>query len=249
MAVNCVIGRQGFIGGALAKRLGDVSSVPNEETRVLYHFGSHVHPVFEQNPEYEMKRLLDDFSTLLPYCYKRGIKFVYPSSALVYERETTFSRFKKTLELLAGCYETSTLGLRIYPAYGPGEQRTVISKWCRQMLDGQRPAVYGDGKQTRDFIYIDDVIDQIVFMTSERFQHRVVDIGTGVRTSFNEIVDTINRLLGSTIKPLYVDRPSSYSEGIVCPSPLPVKVSVELGIRYVLQSMTNVYKYPELMNA
>jgi nucleoside-diphosphate-sugar epimerase len=236
-AVNsaCVIGRHGFLGGAIAKRLGQVSSFPTPETKVLFHFGSHVHPVFESNPEYLMKQTLDSFTQLLPLCQERGILFVYPSSALVYEKETQFSRFKKTLESLAACYKTRTLGLRIFPAYGPGEDRTVISQWCQMMKNGERPVVYGDGTQSRDFIFLDDVVDQILLLSElQLWTSRVADVGTGIRTSFNEIVSQINAALGTSIEPKYVDRPSSYSEGIACVSPLPVKVSIETGIRRIL---------------
>src|SRR4026209_1572324 len=120
MSRYTVIGRAGFIGSALAARLKDVSSIPTPDTRVLYHFASHTHPRFEENPHYEMKLILDSFSQLLPYCHEHGILFVYPSSALVYERDTQFSLFKKTLEHLAACYPTRTIGLRIFPVYGPG---------------------------------------------------------------------------------------------------------------------------------
>jgi nucleoside-diphosphate-sugar epimerase len=234
----CILGRHGFLGSALAARLGKVTSVPTPETRVLFHLASHTHPAFELNPEFEMKQVIDSFTQLLPWCYENGVLFVYPSSALVYEKETQFSRFKQTLESLVKCYKTATLGLRIYPAYGPGEERTVISQWCRQMAAGIRPTVYGDGNQSRDFIFIDDVVDQIRQLVSEgNFTSRVVDIGTGVRTSFNEIVQTINEELGTNLQPEYARKPTGYSDGIVCPSPLPVKVSVRQGIRKILETI------------
>lgn len=215
--------------------------MPTPETKVLFHFASHVHPVFEQNPHYEIKSVIDSFTTLLPYCYDHGIMFVYPSSALVYERDTQFKRFKKTLEQLANCYQTKTLGLRIFPTYGPGEKRTVIYQWCHAMQNGCQPVVYGDGRQTRDFIFIDDVVDQIMTLVEERcWESRLVNIGSGVKTSFNSIVEMINRQLGTDIQPKYVVRPSSYSEGIVCANPMATKVSVEDGIRKILESTSDL---------
>jgi nucleoside-diphosphate-sugar epimerase len=196
-----------------------------------------VHPVFDQNPEYEMKQQLDSFSQLLPLCGERGILFVYASSALVYEKETQFARFKLTLESLAKCYKTKTLGLRIFPAYGPGENRTVISQWCREMALGLAPKVYGDGSQSRDFIFIDDVVDQIVALTeTPRWTSSVVDIGTGITTTFNEIVARINEALGADIKPQYVQRPFHYAEGVTCPNPMHFRVAVESGIRKILSA-------------
>lgn len=230
-----MIGRKGFLGGALAARLGQVTSFPTKETKVLFHFGSHVHPTFEQNPAYLMKQAFDAFTELLPYCYQHGILFVYPSSALVYEKETQFSRFKKTLESMAQCYPAVSLGLRIFPVYGPGEERTVVSQWCRQMKRGEAPTVYGDGSQERDFIYIDDVVDQILSLIDPpSWSSRIVDIGAGNPVSFNAIVQSINKALGADLAPRYASRPSSYAEGTVCPNPLPVRVTIEDGIRRIL---------------
>lgn len=230
-----MIGCHGFIGKAMATRLGNVTTFPTDETKVLFHFGSYTHPDFEQNPEYLMQRELDDFTRLLPLCYERGIVFVYPSSALVYEKPTQFAQFKRTLESLAACYKTVTLGLRIFPAYGPGENRTVISKWCRQVLAGEQPVVYGDGTQTRDFIFIDDVVDQILSLVEKpNWTSRVVDIGTGTPTSFNEILSLIGSACGREVNPKYVARPSSYAEGIRCSDPLPWSVPVAEGIRRIL---------------
>ena len=243
MSKYCVIGRHGFIGSALAARLGDVTSFPTEDTKVLFHFGGHVHPQFELNPEFEMKRTFDEYTQLLPYCHENGILFVYPSSALVYEKETQFSRFKKTLESMAQCYKTVSLGLRIFPTYGPGENRTVISKWCREMKTGISPRVYGDGSQERAFIYIDDVIDQILFLIeSPKWSSRIIDIGSDTPISFNSIVHLINEALGTQLAPDYVGRPANYAEGAVCPNPLPAKIPIAEGIRRILKSIQTADK-------
>lgn len=242
MSKYCVLGRHGLIGGALAAKLGDVTSYPTKETKVLFHFASHTHPVFERNPEYEMKQVIQSFLELLPYCEEHGILFVYPSSALVYEKETQFARFKKTLESIAACYKTVSLGLRIFPTYGPTEKITVVSQWCRAMAAGQRPVLFGDGSQQRDFIHIDDVVEQILsLIDSPVWSSRVVDIGSGSPISFKRIIELINIQLGADLQPQCVPAPANYSAGIVCPNPLPTKVSMELGIRRILTGAINSF--------
>ncbi len=200
----------------------------------MFDFGSYRHPDFEENPEWLLDQAFQEFSRKLRYCQEHGILLVYPSSALVYEKDTQFSKFKKTLEQMASCYKTRTIGLRIFPVYGPRESGTVIAKWCRDMAQGKPPTVYGDGTQTRDFIYVDDAADQILSLVHDQWRHGVFDIGTGISTSFNSIVEMINRALGTDIQPQYVQRPSSYSAGIHCANPLPSKVSVETGIQRIL---------------
>jgi UDP-glucose 4-epimerase len=103
------------------------------------------------------------------------------------------------------------------------------------MSKGNPPYVYGDGTQSRDFIHVDDAVDQILSLVDDpKWSSRVVDIGTGVATSFNHIVGVINRTLGKTIEPIYTNLPADYSSGIVCANPLPSKVSIESGIRKIL---------------
>ena len=232
----CVLGRHGLIGGALEKKLITsghvVSSYPTKETKLLFHFGSTVHPPFEENPDYHIQEILSSFMYLLPFCRDNGIRFVYPSSALVYEKNTVFAKCKKIMELYASCYP-DTLGVRIFPVYGPGEHRTAISQWCEAMKRGERPVIYGDGTQERDFIYIDDVVDQITDLVNYEITG-IRDVGAGKPVSFNSIVATINKVLGTDLKPIYKEAPKGYSKGIVCERPGVIKVSMEEGIRKIL---------------
>jgi len=231
-----IIGRHGFIGSALAKRFKNVSSYPTKDTKILFHFGSTVHPPFEENPDYHMNEIIKSFLYLLPFCRDNNIYFVYPSSALVYEKDTTFTKCKRIMEMLASCYP-NTLGLRIFPVYGPKENRTVISQWCRGMKQGKRPVVYGDGTQQRDFVYIEDVIDQINDLAKKRVTG-IRDIGSNlVMDSFNNIIDIINSELKTNLKPKYVKKPKGYSDGIFCLNSGKCKVSLKEGIHRICQEI------------
>lgn len=233
-----IIGRNGFIGSALAKHLTEngftVTSFPTKETSILFHFGSPVHPPFEENPDYHMQEILNSFMYLLPFCRDNDIKFVYPSSALVYEeKEIAFTKCKKIMEMYASIYP-KTLGLRIFPVYGPGEKRTAISQWCEAMKKGEQPVIYGDGTQERDFIYIDDVIEQIIMLIFAEEAVGIRDVGAGKPRSFNFIVQTINKVLGKTIEPKYIKAPQNYSKGIVCQNPGVTQVSIQEGVRKII---------------
>ncbi len=234
-----IIGRHGFIGSALAKRYDPkyIKSFPTKDTKVLFHFGSPVHPPFEENPDYHMNEIIQSFLYLLPYCRDNNILFVYPSSALVYEKETNFTRCKKIMELMASCYPY-TLGLRIFPIYGPGENRTVIAKWCRQMKKGIAPlSVYGDGTQKRNFIYIDDAIDQIIELANNKTTG-IRDVGSAEKPiSFNDIIKLINMELKTNLKPKYIPKPEGYSKGIVCENPGETRFELKEGIKEVCQKI------------
>lgn len=234
-----IIGRHGFLGSALEKRLGkhnEITSYPTKKTRFLLHFGSPVHPPFEENPDYHMTEIIQSFLHLLPYCRDNDIKFIYPSSALVYEKETDFTRCKKIMELLASCYP-NTLGLRIFPVYGPGENRTIVSQWCDAMKGELRPEVYGDGSQWRDFVYIDDAVEQIITLANSKATG-IRDIATDfVPTTFNDIIKLINDELGTKLKPKYIKAPKGYSDGIGSKKPGKCSIMIDEGIRRICQKI------------
>jgi len=111
-----------------------------------------------------------------------------------------------------------TVSLRIFNAYGPGQpippsHAPVIPRFLRQALRGGSIVVFGDGTQTRDFVYIDDVVDALVAAaTAADIDRRVINVGSGQETSINELVAAIGRVTGNgAIEPIYT---SSESPGV-----------------------------------
>ena len=80
----------------------------------------------------------------------------------------------------------------------------VISKFIERVKNKKRPVIYGDGKQTRDFVSVFDVIHLIeLAMTNEKAVGGVFNCATGTPTSINELADIIIKLLGEDMKPIY----------------------------------------------
>ena len=102
-----------------------------------------------------------------------------------------------------------TCCLRLFNVYGPGQHAGsysgVISKFVRKVQRGESPVVYGDGKQTRDFMHIKDVIDACMLaMESVHTGGGPFNIGTGKPTTIRELADITIELSGKTsIKPIY----------------------------------------------
>ena len=78
-----------------------------------------------------------------------------------------------------------------------------------QMAHGQRPRIFEYGQQKRDHIYIRDVVDATIKAFSTGISG-VYNIGTGVATSFNDLVDIINSTLGTALEPIFI--PNPYTE-------------------------------------
>lgn len=92
-------------------------------------------------------------------------------------------------------------GLRQNPESG---YSGVISKFIGWMADGKSPLIYGDGKQTRDFIYVEDVVHaNMLAMKNRKIKCDIFNIATGKETSLNEIVETLNGILGTNLKANY----------------------------------------------
>ena len=233
----CILGQHGLIGSAVAKKIkeqgGTVTSNPTKDVDVVINLASPTHLKFQENVEYHMAEAIGSAQVLLPFCATNNIPYLYASSALVYEPEKKFAlrNCKLILEQMAEAYGGKTLGLRIFPVYGPGEGTTAITQWCNAMNYGERPIIYGDGTQERDFIYVDDVADNIINLIS---QTGIVDVAGGHPISFNEVVKVINEELGTSLEPTYVGAPTGYSKGVTTDKPLPTKVSIHDGIRKIL---------------
>jgi len=102
-----------------------------------------------------------------------------------------------------------TCCLRLFNVYGPRQHANsysgVISRFIRKIQRGESPVVYGDGKQTRDFIYLEDVIDACVLaIEGVRIDGGTFNVGTGKPTTIRELADIITELSGKTsLKPIY----------------------------------------------
>lgn len=102
-----------------------------------------------------------------------------------------------------------TVALRIFNAYGPGQQlpashAPVIPRFIRAALSGASLVVFGTGRQTRDFVYIDDVVNALVAAaTVPQVDRQVINVGSGRETSINELVEAIGQVLGRPLEPIY----------------------------------------------
>jgi len=107
-------------------------------------------------------------------------------------------------------WNIETVSLRIFNAYGPGQSLPaahppVIPAFLHQALKGSSIVVHGDGKQTRDYVYIDDVVDTLVAAsTAPGIDRQVINVGSGVETSVNDLVARIGAVTGRDLALLHV---------------------------------------------
>ncbi len=104
-----------------------------------------------------------------------------------------------------------SVGLRLFSVYGPNERpkgsfANVASQMVWAALEGRPFVIYGDGRQTRDFIYVTDVVEAFLLAWERSGGCEVYNVGTGRETSFNELAELI-RKLGLDLKLEYRENP------------------------------------------
>lgn len=103
------------------------------------------------------------------------------------------------LSLYERLYGLSTIPLRLGNVYGPRQdplgEAGVVAIFCGRLREGKRPTVFGDGKQTRDYIYVGDVVAAML-AAAESQATGPVNIGTGVETDVLELVSALGELGG-----------------------------------------------------
>ena len=107
-------------------------------------------------------------------------------------------------------YDIDTVALRYFNVFGPrqdpeGQYAAVIPRFVSLMLDGDRPVIFGDGHQSRDFTYIDNAVQANVLAAEGDVTGEAFNVGTGGRVTVNELVETLNDHLGTDLDPIHDD--------------------------------------------
>ncbi len=121
-------------------------------------------------------------------------------------------------------YGLPTVALRFFNVYGPRQYPTnpysgVVSIFAARMTGGERPVIYGDGKQTRDFVYVADVIRAVLLACEqEAVVGGAFNIAGGMQTSVLQLVTALNQVLDTSLTPTFAPARTGevrFSEGDV----------------------------------
>jgi UDP-glucose 4-epimerase len=142
--------------------------------------------------------------------YGMAEQFPTPETHHPYNNRTWYGAAKVMLEgLLRSYHEMSALpyvALRYFNVYGPrmdlhGKYTEVLIRWMAQIQSGKSPLILGDGLQTMDFVYIDDVARATVMALAADVSDEVFNVASGCETSLNELADTLLRVMGQELSP------------------------------------------------
>lgn len=105
-------------------------------------------------------------------------------------------------------YGLDYVGLRYFNVYGPrmdiyGVYTEVLIRWMDRIAAGQPPLIFGDGNQTMDFVYIEDIARANILAAKADVTDEVFNIASGVESSLNDLAYSLTKVMGSDLKPEY----------------------------------------------
>ena len=206
---------------AVERALAGVDAVIHEAAMISV-------PLSVKDPEFARSVNVDGTLTLLKASLGHGVKrFVYSSSCAVYGEQAELPISEDAPPQPLSPYASSKLAaeknclafherdgletvcLRYFNIYGPrqtfGEYAGVMMKFLERLRSDQPPIIYGDGEQTRDFIFVGDITEATLLALEQKgVAGEVMNIGTGEATSINKLCEVFLRLVGkSELKPIY----------------------------------------------
>ncbi|MEA1908170.1 MAG: GDP-mannose 4,6-dehydratase [Euryarchaeota archaeon] len=208
---------------------GNISNrISNSDIDVIFHLGiPSSSPMYQENPLL-VGLAINDAISVFEFARNSGTKVVFASSSSLYnglptpnpeEMEIRVADYytaarlciERIAELYHGLYGIPSIGLRFFSVYGPNEHAkgiyaNIVSQFLWEMQDGKTPVIYGDGEQTRDFVFVKDVV-QAGMLAMKKDVFGVFNVGTGMSHSFNDIVRLLNNELGTEIEPQHIENP------------------------------------------
>jgi UDP-glucose 4-epimerase len=175
-----------------------------------------------QEPRECLEVLIDGTFNVLQACVEAGIRRVVAASSAsvygladvfptaeshhLYNNRTLYGAAKMANEGMLRCfndmYQLPYVALRYFNVYGPrmdvfGKYTEVLIRWLDCLDRGERPKVFGDGRQTMDFIFVDDVARANVLAMQSDVSDEVFNVASGDETSLMELLEALSRVTGT----------------------------------------------------
>ena len=175
---------------------------------------------------------VESFRRILNFARPNKTRVVYASSASIYGAAKEASvesnaaapsniyAFSKTIMDNIAMREAKLspdwilIGLRYFNVYGPREAHkgmpaSMVYHLAQQMKAGQRPRIFKQGEQKRDFVYVKDIVAGSMLALSAN-KSGIYNLGSGQVRSFNELIDVLNKCLGTRLVADYIDNPHAH---------------------------------------
>ncbi|MEM1158977.1 MAG: ADP-glyceromanno-heptose 6-epimerase [Verrucomicrobiota bacterium] len=183
----------------------------------------------EMDQQLQVHDNVEGYRNLLEYLAEDQTPLVYASSAATYgirggvnkitdapAPANPYAFSKVQLDYLTRRYlkqqpDWKISGLKYFNVYGPREAHkgvpaSMIYHLAKQMHEGKRPRIFKMGEQMRDFVYVKDIVNYTI-KAMEVDETALMNAGSGTARSFNDLVDILNDVLGTSLEAEYIDNP------------------------------------------
>lgn len=115
------------------------------------------------------------------------------------------------LQMFTRLYGLETVTIRYFNVFGPRQDPSspysgVISVFATALLQNRPPTIFGNGEQTRDFTYVANVVDGVLrACEAPKASGQIINVATGGRISLNQLFETMKRLVGASVEPVYAE--------------------------------------------
>ncbi len=207
----------------------DIPSIDFGDLDKIFHIGiPSSSPMYREDHQL-VGNAINEFIKVLELAHEKDARMVYASSSSMYGRcepphsedmEVAafdyYTEARLAMERLAKVhnefYGVESIGLRFFSVYGPHEQAkgryaNIITQFYWKMREDEKPLIYGDGTQTRDFTHVSDIVQACLKAADSDIGYDIFNVGTGKETTFNEVVDLLNQKLGKSVEPEYQENP------------------------------------------
>jgi len=196
---------------------------------VVYHLACHPRSFSFKNPTRDVRVNVEAAVSMLEVCRRNNAKFIFSSNSGIYgdasivptpetypasDFKTPYDLGKYATEEFAKLYSRS-FGIRYTIArfatvYGPRQRideerewHPVVIQFLTSLIKGESPVIFWDGNQTRDFIYVTDVVDALVDMLEEpSTDNELFNVATATETTVNRLFEIAAGVVGSDLKPI-----------------------------------------------
>jgi len=215
----------GFNGKFVEMDVSDNNFNINGSFDAIFHEAAITDPRYPNDKETYNKNVRG-FKNMIKLAQKNNAKLIYASTASLYGNGKVPMHEDQKKELLSA-YGSSKLemdnmaeklfdkmhmvGLRYFNVFGPMEKykeraASMIYHLGKQMKTGKNPRIFKFGEQKRDHIYVKDAVDATIKALSAK-QSCVVNVGTGIATTFNNLINILNKVLKTNLEQEYFDMP------------------------------------------
>jgi len=219
---------------------------------------------------------------VLEIARKSGAHIIFSSSSSVYGRNTELPKVEDSwlgpmtpyaasklaaeayVQAYAGSYQLPTTLLRFFNVYGPRQRpdhqyAAVIPKWIWAAMNGEEINVFGDGETTRDFTYVDTVVDVLMSaMDNKRLTEGPVNLAYGNRISLNLVLELLREYFPKVKIKYLGQRPGDVRDSQNSPEmikrmfpevqPVPFKVGFEATVKWMQEHGDSIANGPETLD-